>query len=96
MIATDNYVDTTIALNLDWHKVLCKASGKVYLFEAQRLFEYDNDKWTNIGGTVVPNQYLLSYLIRDDEDIYFVLSDYGIYRFNASSKKLENLYTLNY
>ena len=95
MIATDNYVDTSVGLNV-WNKVLCKASGKVYLFEAQRLFEYDNDKWTNIGETVVPDQYLLSYLIRDDEDIYFVLSDYGIYRFNASSKKLENLYTLNY
>ena len=95
MIATDNYVDTTIALNLDWHKVLCKASGKVYLFEAQRLFEYDNDKWSNLNiPTVVPNSYLLSYMIRNEENVYFLLSDNFVYRFNIPSKKVKKLYDI--
>ena len=95
MIATDSYVDTSVGLNLSY-KILCKAAGKVYLFEAQRLFEYDNDKWTNIGGTAVPNNYLLSYFIRDEENVYFLLNDNFVYRFNIQNKKVDKLFSITY
>ena len=94
MIATDSYVDTSVGLNLSY-KILCKAAGKVYLFEAQRLFEYDNDKWSNLNiPTVVPNSYLLSYMIRNEENVYFLLSDNFVYRFNIPSKKVKKLYDI--
>lgn len=72
------------------HKVLCKASRKLYVFENNKLHESSAD---NPGefcvisfSTGVTNSYLISCTTRFRKDLYFVLFDKKIYKLNLTTK----------
>ena len=84
----DNYTVIASPGYVNNHKFLCKASGKVYLFENFRISEYDTE-WTVVKtGITVPNAALRSYTVRDGEYVFFLLTNKTIYRFNINTKEV--------
>ena len=94
----EEYRDITPPGIIVSHKILCKASGKVYLFENSRVSEYDTE-WVviNTNGIAVPkNSNLLSYTVRDGDSVYFLLSDNVVYRFNFNTRMISQLETISF
>jgi hypothetical protein len=78
-------------------KVMCAGGGKVYLFENGRLLEFENE-WAVVNPTTTlpTGNFLLSYVLRDGDFYYFILSDNKLYRFNSCTKKVDCLDTITY
>lgn len=75
-----------------WNKIICKASRKLYIFENNKLHEFSADNPGQISVvnslTGVPNNFLISFTTRFKKDLYFVLSNKNIYRFNPANKSV--------
>ena len=77
------------------HRILCKGLGKVFLFYNSQLWDistYTANTYKIINSsTGIPNNYLYSYVIRDEVNIFFMLNNKVIYKFNLFSKEVSQL-----
>ena len=89
----DKYFEMNVSAGT-YHKILCKGGGKLFLFESGKLWEYQTEWNVILPTTNIANCSLLSYIIRDGENIYFLLSDNGVFRFNFISNKVEKIDTI--
>ncbi|OMJ68912.1 hypothetical protein SteCoe_33494 [Stentor coeruleus] len=72
------------------HKIICKANGKVFVLEYNKLHESISNNLNQFavvnGATTVPNSYLISYPVKNGNNLYFVLGDFKIYRLNFQTR----------
>ncbi|OMJ79407.1 hypothetical protein SteCoe_20561 [Stentor coeruleus] len=72
------------------HKIVCKGKGKVFIFENNKLHESTTKDCTNFvllkSAVGLPDKFIQSYTIRNEDYLYFILGDMNLYRFNLNSK----------
>ena len=94
-IAANSY-ENSYSIPSTSNKFLIDAPDKVYLFDNNRLFEYNCKTWELINSsTSVTNGYLYCCPIKFGEFIYFMLNDKYVYRFSFISKKTDKLKSIN-
>lgn len=72
------------------HKIICKANGKIFVLEYTKLYESISHNLNQFAivnsATSAPNSYLISYPVKNGNNLYFVLGDFKIYRLNFQTK----------
>jgi hypothetical protein len=77
-------------------KIMFKGSGKIYILSNSKTYEIDSFNsriLTHNKSFVTANSkdWLISYSIRYQNMIYFILSDYNLYRFNLLTKEIQTV-----
>lgn len=74
------------------YRILCKGLGKIFLFHSNVLWDvttYAANTFKVVSSaTAVPNTFLISFLIRDDINIFFMMSTKAIFKFNLFTKEV--------
>ena len=75
------------------HKIVFTALAKVYILTDNRLYEslYDCELKVIDANTGVPNQHLIAPVNRVKLEIYFMLSDAYLYRFDLKKNTVQRL-----
>ena len=92
---TDSYLEmSNLMCAPNRHKIVFTALAKVYILTDDRLYEgsYDCCELKVIDvGTRVPNQHLIAPVNRVKLEVYFMLCDEYLYRFDLKEKKVKKL-----
>lgn len=81
------------------HKVLCKVSKRLFVFDNNKLYESSLESFGQFAvvnnSTGVPNKYLICFPTRYKKDLYFALNNKIIYRLNLTTKAVSVLRAVN-
>lgn len=85
-------------LGFDGCKVIYSEGNNIFISYANRLTEKNDGRWSHFPqATVVPQDtYLVSYPVKHENFIYFLLSNDYLYKFDIGKKELTKLGLIRY